>query len=181
MSTDVELSPEVKAIAQLEATLGELDDAVRGRVLRWVLERFSLHDLAPAKRQEKQTPNEREENGDQGGARSDMDPGGSETLSEFYAAASPSTDANKTLVAGYWFQFREGLANLEAQKINSELKHLGHKVGNITRAFDVLISQKPQLVVQLKKEGKTKQARKKYKLTNSGKLAVEAMLKGSDG
>lgn len=178
MSTQVQLSPEVEAIAQLEATLGALDDAVKVRVLRWALERFGLHDLSSAMRQERQTSSERETNRENGGAESAVDLSRAGTLSEFYAAVSPSTDAEKVLIAGYWFQFREGVEHLEAHKINSELKHLGHKVGNITRAFDALISQKPQLVVQLKKEGKTKQARKKYKLTNSGKLSVEAMLKG---
>lgn len=180
MSTQVQLSPEVEAIAQLEVTLGTLDDVVRVRVLRWALERFGLHDLSSAKPQDKQVPNEGEGNRNSGEARSSVDLAQFGTLSEFYAIVSPSTAAETVLVAGYWFQFREGLEHLEAHRINSELKHLGHKVGNITRAFDSLISQKPQLVVQIKKEGKTKQARKKYKLTNSGKLSVEAMLKGND-
>jgi hypothetical protein len=39
-----------------------------------------------------------------------------------------------------------------------------------------LKSQKPALVVQLKKSGSTKQARKKYKLTTAGKKAVEQLI-----
>lgn len=179
MGTHVELTPEVKAIAELEAALGGLEDAVRARVLRWALERFGLGSLAPAIRQERQTGKKEGGDGEKGGRTVEQDDLG--TLSEFYGAASPTTDSDKVLVAGYWFQFREGAPDLEAQKLNSQLKHLGHQVGNVTRAFSVLISQKPQLVVQLRKEGSTKQARKKYKLTNAGKLAVEAMLKATDG
>jgi hypothetical protein len=38
--------------------------------------------------------------------------------------------------------------------------------------------QKPALVLQLKKAGKSRQARKTYKVTVAGVKAVEAMLRG---
>ena len=78
---------------------------------------------------------------------------------------------------GYWFQFRESLAEFDSQKVNSQLKHMGHGVTNITSAFTSLKEQKPALVMQTKKAGKSQQARKRYKLTSAGKQAVEAMLK----
>lgn len=177
MATHAELTPEVKAIAELEKALGGLEDEVRGRVLRWALERFGLGGMAQAGRQDRQLGKKDSAEGGKGAAAT---PDGAATLSEFYAAASPTTDADRVLVVGYWFQFREEATDLEAQKLNSELKHLGHKVGNVTRAFSALISQRPQLVVQVRKEGSTKQARKKYKLTTAGKLAVETMLKPRD-
>ena len=48
------------------------------------------------------------------------------------------------------------------------LKNLGHGVGNITRAFDTLRASKPALTVQTRKEGSSKQARKKFRVTTEG-------------
>lgn len=79
-------------------------------------------------------------------------------------------------MVSYWFQFIKGDADIDSQSVNTELKHLGHGVGNITQAFAGLIARKPQLVIQTKKEGKTQQARKKYRVTQEGKKAVDAML-----
>ncbi|ANH73510.1 hypothetical protein ACS15_2824 [Ralstonia insidiosa] len=90
--------------------------------------------------------------------------------------ASPTSDGEKALVVGYWFQVKEGATELEAQKINSELKHLGHGIGNVTRALDWLKAQKPALMIQKRKEGTTKQARKKFVVTNEGKKHVEKMV-----
>jgi DNA-binding PadR family transcriptional regulator len=61
------------------------------------------------------------------------------------------------------------------------MKHLGHGVKNITSALSSLMNEKPQRVVQLKKSGSTKQARKQYKVTEAGKNAVRRMLEGVDG
>lgn len=97
-------------------------------------------------------------------------------LAEVYAAASPSTDADRALVAGYWFQFLQGEADFGGQAVNSALKNLGHGVSNITSAFETLKAQKPALVMQLKKAGTTKQARKTCKLTAAGKNAVELLI-----
>jgi DNA-binding PadR family transcriptional regulator len=65
---------------------------------------------------------------------------------------------------------------LEGFTLNKELKNLGHGVSNITSALDTLMSRKPALVIQTKKSGTSKQARKKYKLTLEGLRAVERMV-----
>ena len=101
-----------------------------------------------------------------------------ESAAELLAMASPSTDVERVLVVGYWFQEHQGNEDLDSQTINTELKHQGHGVGNITKAFGGLISQKPQLVIQLRKSGNSRQARKKYKLTTAGIKRVNAMLTG---
>jgi hypothetical protein len=98
------------------------------------------------------------------------------SLAELYHAADPKSEAEKGLVAGTWFQVVEGLDGLDSQTINSSLKDLGYGVGNITRAFDVLISQRPALIIQLRKAGTTKQARKLFKVTDAGIKRVLQML-----
>jgi len=97
-----------------------------------------------------------------------------------YEAANPRTEPQKVLVAGYWFQKLRGQSDVDGQQINTELKQLGHGVTNITRTLGSLINKKPQLVIQTHKSGKTKQARKKYRLTAEGIRAVEQMLNATD-
>jgi hypothetical protein len=79
-------------------------------------------------------------------------------------------------VVCYWLQEINESKGIDARVVNDELKHLGHGIGNITRAFDRLKRSRPQLVIQTKKAGTTKQARKTYKMTVEGKSAVEQLL-----
>lgn len=157
------LTGELKAMAQVESALKGLTDEEVGRVMQWANARFKALKGSAGK-------------GDSGGGgRQDIEEHGD--LATFYSAAGPETDADKALVVAYWLQHREGVSDVEAQTVNTRLKHLGYGVGNITRAFETLKDEKPSLIVQTKKEGSTKQARKKFKVTAEGKKKVEGMLK----
>jgi hypothetical protein len=83
------------------------------------------------------------------------------------------------LVAGYWFGIIQKQTDFGAQDVNGELKHMGHGVHNITEAFNGLMNRSPQLVRQTKKAGTSKQARKRYALTDAGRKVVERMLAGT--
>lgn len=97
-------------------------------------------------------------------------------FAELFAAAEPTTDKERALVAAYWAQVVLGEGSFVSQTLNTQLKHLGHGVGNITDALDRLMEERPQLVLQLRKEGSTKQARKIYKVTHEGEKRVLAMI-----
>lgn len=168
------MSKELGAMVQVEQALVDLSEDERGRVLSWAVSRFGVALAIPKASSSKSLPaNEEDESQQQVEAAK---PGEIGSLAEFYDLASPSTDAEKVLVVGYWFQFREGAQELEALKINNQLKHLGHGVGNVSRALELHKSQKPALMIQKRKEGVTKQARKKFVVTNEGKKFVEKML-----
>ena len=172
-----ELSGELSAMASVERALASLELDVQARVLRWACERFNVEarggasSEAPQAKAEKNAPSTP-------ASESDADFG---TLAEFYDAASPETDADKVLVASYWFQYREGHQEIEARRINTELKHLGYGVGNVTRAFENLKAARPALIVQTRKDGSTRQAQKKFKVTHEGRKAVDRMVTGSAG
>jgi len=100
------------------------------------------------------------------------------SFAELYDAAQPKSQSDKALVAGYWLQQSLGGDNFDSFSINKELKNLGEGVPNITSALDTLKGQKPALVLQLKKSGKSRQARKTYKVTVAGLKNVENMLGG---
>ena len=70
------------------------------------------------------------------------------------------------------------MGSFDATRANRELKHLGHNVANVTVALTYLMQQKPALVLQLRKSGSTKQARKTYKVTTAGISAIKDRLNG---
>src|SRR6266571_3464711 len=121
--------PEIKAMAALAEILSGLNADAVERVLRWGAERFRVS--LGSKRGGMSAIGEDE-------AIAGVD------FATFFAEASPETESEKVLVAGYWFQQIMGQQDLDAQHINAELRHLGHVVSNITRAFDDLMSQRPQ-------------------------------------
>jgi hypothetical protein len=103
------------------------------------------------------------------------------SIADFFDASNPITEAEKVLVISYWFQEVEGQSEVESQSVNTELKNLGHGVGNITRALGTLINKKPRLVIQTRKSGTSKQARKRYKVTVEGIRVVRSMLNAEAG
>lgn len=160
---------EVDAMRQVSAALEPLAPDQQGRVLRWAAERFAL-PLPPAGDGRQGSRQERTVIG--GGGEQPQDPG------EFYAKAAPESEPERALVIAYWVQEVRGDGEFEAQTVNTQLKHLGHRVSNITRALDNLKARKPQLVIQVQKSGTSKQARKRYKVTSAGKTEVSRMLAG---
>ena len=54
-------------------------------------------------------------------------------------------------------------------------------VGIITGALADLAEQSPRLVVQLEKSGKTRQARKTYRVTPAGMESVRGIIRGAIG
>jgi len=109
--------------------------------------------------------------------RADM---GFATFAELFHAARPQSEREKALVAAYWIQRSGGVEQFAAQQLNTELKHIGYGVTNITDALNQLIGDRPSLVIQLMKGGSTKQARKTYKMTDAGTRRVNEMLSSAD-
>jgi hypothetical protein len=162
---------ELDAMKKIAAALDPLDDAARARALQWALSRFrnskGVTALEPAL----------------GGATIENEAptsGGYDSFAELFDAANPVTERDKALVAAYWSQVCEGVSAFPAQILNTLLKDLGHGIGNITEALTALKNEKPALVLQLKKGGTSRQARKTYKLTAEGAKRVVSMTKAAE-
>lgn len=150
---------------QVAEALAELDEASAARVIRWAADRYGIDQ--PSGKGQADSGVDR--------ATSDTDLEFSD-LADLFFQASPSTQQEKILVAGFWFQAVKGDDDLTARQINDELKHLGHQVTNITRSFDRLMNKKPALAMQVRKTGSAQQAHKIYRLTRAGLDRVEEML-----
>jgi hypothetical protein len=163
---------ELEAIMTIYSALEPLDDDARTRVINYILARL---DIAT----------EKEPDGDVGEVSSDQESALKKeqsqapkygSFADLFDATQPNSNSEKALVAGYWTQVCQGQEDFDGQSANRELKHLGEQIANITVAFNQLREQKPALVIQLKKSGKSQQARKTYKVTVAGIKAVEAMI-----
>ena len=163
---------EIEVMSAVATALQRLtDDAdARRRVLDWACSAFLPADARPTG-QPAPTAATVEGHGT-------VRPRSFETLPDLYSSVSPNSDAERALVVGYWFQVINGNQDLDGFQINKELRHLGHAASNITNALSSLIQRKPQLVIQTRKSGSSKQARKLYRLTDAGVKAVERMISG---
>ncbi|MEL6110893.1 MAG: hypothetical protein AAFU85_33215 [Planctomycetota bacterium] len=171
---------EIDAMKAVATALQGLDDDAIARIVRWQIDQYGV-EIGGVRPKRKAGGNA---GGGIGGTFEEIDaetPSDFESAAELMAAAKPSTDVEKVLVTAYWFQVMQNQSDLESQSINTELKHQGHGVKNITTAFDGLMSQKPQLAIQLRKSGTSRQARKKYKLTTEGIQKVRRMIAGTNG
>jgi hypothetical protein len=170
---EADLDVELAAFGAVGKALKNLPPESQGRILRWALDKFKVSGsakLLPAKPSSGSKSTDDQEPPDR-----DF-----EDLPALFGAARAKLDKEKALVVGYWHQVIQGNKDFTGFDVNSELKQLGHGIGNITTAMDDLIEEKPQLVIQVQKAGTSKQARKKYRVTTSGIKAVERMLAAGD-
>jgi hypothetical protein len=161
----MELDPELDAMSKVQSALESLDDDAKQRVLSWVVGRLQLSKTTPPSSGAKGDDKIKE-------GQSPKDFG---IVADAFGAAAPTTDADKALVVAAYIQQTSDTETLTAQQINKELRHLGHGVSNITSAISSLIKHKPQLMLQTRKSGKSRQARKNYMVTKHGFDAVGAM------
>lgn len=156
---------ELEAMKQVAEAIATLEPDAKARVLSWAADHYSVGAIKSSIHES--DPQEEETN-----TKQEFD-----TLGDLFAQAQPGSDAEKALVAGYWLQIEQGNDDFATQDINSELKHLGYGIGNITRAFENLKKTRPQQVIQLRKAGTSKQARKTFKVTDVGRKVVDSMIR----
>jgi len=179
---------ELKAMEEVHSALAKLTVDGQQRVVAWAVSALQLSLGAPAittGHHQGRPPQAAsvQQDAPSGGGDVATGAGAYASFADLFSAASPTTNQEKALVGGYWLQVCQGVESFASMAINNELKNLGEGVENITSAFDGLKDTKPQLALQVRKDGKSQQARKKYKLTVAGIRAVERMIRGegSDG
>jgi hypothetical protein len=171
------MGDEIKALGQINDALNGLEIDEARRVLSWAVDKYD-----PTGQLKQQVQSNSKAGGGSGpehnGAKADPPDGQYERISDLVDAASPLTIVDYVLVASYWFQVIGGKESVAAQEVNSALKDLGHGSSNITDSFTSLIGRKPAHVRQIQKAGSTRQARKRYRITEAGLKAVARMLSG---
>ena len=172
MEKDMELG----AMNIIYETLKDLEPEAITRILVWTVDRLGV-DITGAG---KGGPSQNDLESDTKVTYSVEGLPSFETLSELFAKIRPETNADKALVSATFLQVTKGNEDLTAQQINNELKHLGHRTPNITDAISSLVDERPSLMIQIRKSGRTQQARKTHKVTDEGIKEVLRMLNEED-
>lgn len=155
----------------VDDALSQLEEDERRRVLTWAISKFGgKTEDHPAITLD----------GEDTGEATKSESSSYERIVDLVDAANPSSIVDYVLVATYWFQELNGEEEVTGRQVNAELKDLGHPSKNITDSFNSLIRRKPSQARQVKKSGSTRQAQKKYRLTNEGVRAVEQMISGAE-
>ena len=167
---------EFKSIQTVHDALEPLNDEARTRVLTYIASLLGIGalDVAGRSAPKENDFDEEEEDADEATKQESTFP----SIADLYAAASPKKNGEKALVAGYWLQVCQGARSFSGAAANKELTHLGHKLANITDAIDSMKSHKPMLMLQIKKSGSSRQARKLYKVSHAGIKRIEEMTGG---
>lgn len=186
--------PEIEAIAKCYDLIKVLEDDSKIRVIQWLVSRFELNPQPSTWNGHSSPARQSSQNRAVSilpPSNNDSDLNGGETLiavpqentiesfdsvAEIFASTSPNNDWEKALVVAAFSQVKNALSDFTSYEINKELKNLGHASSNITKALDNCIDRKPQLILQLKKVGKSRQAKKKYKVSNEGLMYVKSMI-----
>jgi hypothetical protein len=91
---------------------------------------------------------------------------------------TPTTQADWSLLGAYYFQRILGQPSITGLQVNKELKQHGRRVANITDCFTINMEADPARMMQTRKTGKSKQAKKLYLVTTAGIKYVEERLSG---
>jgi hypothetical protein len=163
------LDPEIEAMNEICTALKNLDDDAKERVIRWVIDKFSFdlikHEVDSSLKIKAK------------GFSQNLEIKSFKSVADIFTKACPKNDIEKVLIVSAYLQETKLGSELTGREINARLNLLGHGVRNITSTIGALINRKPQLMIQTRKEGKTKQAQKKYKVTSEGLASAKEMLK----
>jgi hypothetical protein len=100
-------------------------------------------------------------------------------IENLFLAAEIKSVGSRILLAASYLQEKNGFEEMSSYDINSRLKKLGYGVSNITTAINTLLNKKIPLMMQTKKEGTSKQAKRKFKVTEAGLELAKTFLRST--
>jgi hypothetical protein len=97
-------------------------------------------------------------------------------FSELVEKWSPESQSEWALLAAYHLTQGKAEATVTGQAINGVLKNHGKPMANVTVAVSRLVNADPALMLQVRKDGTSRQARKLYRMTALGVSFVKKKL-----
>jgi hypothetical protein len=173
------MDPELEALNKINEAIKDLQEDQKVRVVVWLINKYSIHPGQPINTPPTPKGLAAVSNPDE----AEVIEGETQSLISFSSAAellakcSPKTDSEKVLVVASYLQAKNGDKDLTGYEINHTLKNIGHGVSSIPTFIASLMEKKPQLMIQTRKSGNSKQARKNYRVTDEGMKEVERLLK----
>ena len=169
---------EFEAIQVVHGALEPLNSEAKTRVLTYVANLLGIDARVMASRPASTTSEADDEGPNRNAGQPKEQTRTFGSFAELYAAAEPKTNGEKALVAGYWLQVCKGEESFTGASVNKELNNLGHKLANVTDSIDSAKNRKPMLMLQTRKSGSSRQARKLYQVSQAGVNRIEEMIGG---
>ncbi|UCH92460.1 MAG: hypothetical protein JSV88_19480 [Candidatus Aminicenantes bacterium] len=183
--------PEINALSKVNETLKGLNRAQIKRIIDWITSKFELLGKKPvmdkagppgvtAKPVETAEPIEKPVKKRRGRRpkKAQPKPGPEqteikgfmkyETVEDLFFASNVRTIASKILLVAAYLQEKHNFKEFSSLDINSRLKNIGQGVQNITTSINSLVDKKPPLLIQTRKMGDSKQAKRKFRVTEEG-------------
>lgn len=165
---------ELEAMQAVAKALQGFSPESAARVLRWAAEHFSSNQ--PTINTLPSTPAVESPLSSQPVRDARTVLGQFRDAADLISYAGATTGPDRALLAAYWAQVVDGGDGFDGYTINNMLKNMGYGLSNVTTTLASLMNQKPALVLQVKKSGQTKQARKVYRVTREGENRAERMI-----
>lgn len=166
---------ELEAMQTVAKALAGFSPESAARVLRWAAEHFSGVQPQEAHGPQKSNQEEAPNDGESSDPRALI--GKFRDAADLISHTGVTTGPERALLAAYWVQSVEDGDGFDGYTINSMLKNMGYGLANVTTTLASLMNQKPALVLQVKKSGQSKQARKLYRVTREGENRAERMIR----
>lgn len=182
--------PEIEALSSVYDTLRGLNHAQIKRIIDWVTDKFGLSEEKPPVKvtETRMTPPPVEPTGP---AREPVEKRHGrppqktqptpqpeqtavtgfmkfDTVEDLFFSSNVRTVASKILLVAAYLKEKDNLNEFSSFDINSRLKKIGYGVKNITNSINTLIDKTPPLLIQTGKMGDTKQAKRKFQITEEG-------------
>ncbi|MCY3626724.1 MAG: hypothetical protein OXG88_03680 [Gammaproteobacteria bacterium] len=167
----IDTEKEFETIQKIHDLLKNMDSAANERILKYVQSALKI-SIPVGDKSQVDGPSSDAPEVKRGGQANENEQPELTDFADLFSSVNPQRNADKALVAGFWLQERSGDNSFDAQNANRELINMGHRLSNITVSLNQLIQRSPALVVQVRKKGKSQQARKLYRVTHEGRKRV---------
>jgi hypothetical protein len=178
---------EIVALSQVFDSLKHLNKAQVSRVVHWVKDRFGLeegpvtYEILPAMpiervdtipdenvSRENNTGPAMEEQAPKEKSAGKKDIKDYESISDLFADANAGKVSAKVLLMAAYLQERLILKEISSREISSRLKRIFPSIKHTSGIIANILKKNPPLLISSGKEGNTKQARKKFHVTELG-------------
>lgn len=103
-----------------------------------------------------------------------------ESIEDLFLRVNAKKVSHRILLVAAYLQEKGNLDEVSSLDINSQLKKLGYGISNITTLINGLLKKVPPQIIVTKKEGDTKQSRRKFKVTEKGFKDAQGFITSSD-
>ena len=167
-----EMLNELKVLNDVADILRGLNKGEQRRTLEWLLDYFDVYDEALI--EDAFIIPDEEDDVEFGG----MDEEVEETpvdadFETLYNAVAPKTAIQKIVTAAWWLENKDGKDSWKSFEVNKLLKSIGVKVSSVSGTLAIEGKKDDPKIVVLDKSGDSMQARKTFRLSDSGIKFIE--------